>query len=195
MLFFNRFLSTGQIPKHEFQQWLDSIQFDLFVTVEPTPSSPMQDDDIKQRIRQVDLHINKKFIGNQFSRFKNKMDRCWMIGFFEDGHKGRRMRHTHLLYHLPFPQFRLRKGNDSFLRNMVTNEFRYQWSLLRPSVQIVTNTEKTKNWFDVLNFDRRNIPPIHIEQISSRKDSQVVGRYSSKEIHRSINYDDIYFSF
>ena len=194
-MFFNRHLSTSQTPKQEFQKWLDSIRFDLFITVEPTPSSPMKDDDIKSRIREIDMEINRHFIGNQFSNYKNKMDRCWMIGFFEDGHKGRRMRHTHLLYHLPFSQFRNRKGSDSFLRNMVRNEFQIQWSLIKPSVQVVTNTEKTKNWFEVLDFDTRNIPPIHIEQISSRKDSQIVGRYSSKEIHRSNNYDDYYFSF
>jgi hypothetical protein len=195
VLFFNRHLSTSQTPKQEFQKWLDSIRFDLFITVEPTPSSPMKDDDIKSRIREIDMEINRHFIGNQFSNYKNKMDRCWMIGFFEDGHKGRRMRHTHLLYHLPFSQFRNRKGSDSFLRNMVRNEFQIQWSLIKPSVQVVTNTQKTKNWFEVVDFDTRNIPPIHIEQISSRKDSQIVGRYSSKEIHRSVNYDDYYFSF
>ena len=41
-------LSDGQIPKPEFQEWLDTIQFGLFHTVEPTPSSPMKDDDLKQ---------------------------------------------------------------------------------------------------------------------------------------------------
>ena len=59
-------LSDGQIPKPEFQEWLDTIQFGLFHTVEPTPCSPMKDDDMKQRVRKIDHQINKEFIGNRY---------------------------------------------------------------------------------------------------------------------------------
>ena len=65
----NRFLSTGQTPKSQFQDWLDTIKFGLFITVEPTPSSPMKDDDVKQRVREIDYKINKYFIGNRYIRF------------------------------------------------------------------------------------------------------------------------------
>jgi hypothetical protein len=175
----NRFLSTGQIPKQEFQEWLNTIQFGLFITIEPTPSSPMKDDDMKQRVREIDMLINREFIGNNFSRFANKMDRFWLLGFFEEGHRGRLTRHLHLLHYIPYHQMKV-KGSKMFQRNMVKNQFQFLWS--------------NNPYVTYLN-DRRTVCPIHIQTISTKKDSVSVSRYSSKEIHRKRNYDQIFFSF
>ena len=175
----NSNLSTGQNPKREFQEWLDTIQFGLFHTVEPTPCSPMKDDDMKQRVREIDLQINREFIGNKSSRFKNKMDRFWLMGFFEDGHRGRLTRHLHLLHYIPYDQVNV-KGSKSFQRNMVKNHFQFLWS----SIPYTTH----------LN-ENRPVCPIYIQTISTRKDSVSVSRYSSKEIHRKRNYDDYFFSY
>ena len=79
----NRNLSTSQKIKDEFQKWLDSFVFGLFITIEPTPSSPMKDDDMKQRIRKIDMEINRDCIGNASIKFQNKKDRFWLIGFFD----------------------------------------------------------------------------------------------------------------
>jgi hypothetical protein len=175
----NRFLSTGQNPKREFQEWLDTIQFGLFITVEPTPSSPMKDDDVKQRVREIDHKINKYFIGNRYSRFKNKMDRFWLLGFFESGHRGRLTRHLHLLHYIPYDQLKI-KGSKNFQRDMVKNQFQFLWS--------------NNPYVTPLN-DTRPVCPIHIETISTQKDSVSVSRYSSKEIHQKRNYDDYFFSY
>ena len=175
----NRFLSTGQNPKREFQEWLDTIQFGLFITVEPTPSSPMKDDDVKQRVREIDHKINKYFIGNRYSRFKNKMDRFWLLGFFESGHRGRLTRHLHLLHYIPYDQLKI-KGSKSFQRDMVKNQVQFLWS--------------NNPYVTPLN-DTRPVCPIHIETISTQKDSVSVSRYSSKEIHQKRNYDDYFFSY
>ena len=175
----NRFLSTGQNPKREFQEWLDTIQFGLFITVEPTPSSPMKDDDVKQRVREIDHKINKYFIGNRYSRFKNKMDRFWLLGFFESGHRGRLTRHLHLLHYIPYDQLKI-KGSKSFQRDMVKNQVQFLWS--------------NNPYVTPLN-DTRPVCPIHIETISTQKDSLSVSRYSSKEIHQKRNYDDYFFSY
>ena len=175
----NSNLSTGQIPKPEFQNWLDEIQFGLFITVEPTPSSPMKDDDMKQRVREIDHQINKKFIGNRYPKFKNKMDRCFLIGFFEDGHRGRLTRHLHLLHYIPYDQLKI-KGSKSFQRDMVKNQVQFLWS--------------NNPYVTPLN-DTRPVCPIHIETISTQKDSVSVSRYSSKEIHQKRNYDDYFFSY
>ena len=172
-------LSDGQIPKPEFQEWLDTIQFGLFETVEPAPSSPMKDDDMKQRVRKIDHQINKEFIGNRYPGFKNKMDRFWLLGFFEDGHRGRLTRHLHLLHYIPYDQVNV-KGSKSFQRNMVKNHFQFLWS----SIPYTTH----------LN-ENRPVCPIYIQTISTRKDSVSVSRYSSKEIHRKRNYDDYFFSY
>ena len=175
----NRFLSTGQIPKPEFQEWLDTIQFGLFHTVEPTPCSPMRDDDMRQRVREIDHQINKTFIGNRYSRFTNKMDRFWLLGFFEDGHRGRLTRHLHLLHYIPYDQLKI-KGSKSFQRDMVKNQVQFLWSI-NPYVTPLNDT--------------RPVCPIHIETISTQKDSVSVSRYSSKEIHQKRNYDDYFFSY
>jgi len=175
----NSNLSTGQNPKREFQEWLDTIQFGLFHTVEPTPCSPMKDDDMKQRVREIDLQINREFIGNKFSRFTNKMDRFWLLGFFEDGHRGRLTRHLHLLHYIPYDQLKI-KGSKSFQRDMVKNQVQFLWS--------------NNPYVTPLN-DTRPVCPIHIETISTQKDSVSVSRYSSKEIHQQRNYDDIFFSY
>ena len=175
----NSNLSTGQNPKREFQEWLDTIQFGLFHTVEPTPCSPMKDDDMKQRVREIDLQINREFIGNKFSRFTNKMDRFWLLGFFEDGHRGRLTRHLHLLHYIPYDQLKI-KGSKSFQRDMVKNQVQFLWS--------------NNPYVTPLN-DTRPVCPIHIETISTQKDSVSVSRYSSKEIHQQRNYDDYFFSY
>jgi hypothetical protein len=175
----NRFLSTGQTPKSQFQDWLDTIKFGLFITVEPTPSSPMKDDDVKQRVREIDYKINKYFIGNRYIRFSNKMDRFWLVGFFENGHRGRLTRHLHLLQYIPYDQLKI-KGSKSFKRDMVKNQVQFLWS--------------NNPYVTPLN-DTRPVCPIHIETISTQKDSVSVSRYSSKEIHRKRNYDDYFFSY
>ena len=175
----NRFLSTGQTPKSQFQDWLDTIKFGLFITVEPTPSSPMKDDDVKQRVREIDYKINKYFIGNRYIRFSNKMDRFWLVGFFENGHRGRLTRHLHLLQYIPYDQLKI-KGSKSFKRDMVKNQVQFLWS--------------NNPYVTPLN-DTRSVCPIHIETISTQKDSVSVSRYSSKEIHRKRNYDDYFFSY
>ena len=175
----NRCLLDGQTPKGQFQDWLDTFQFGLFHTVEPTPSSPMKDDDMKQRVREIDLQINREFIGNKFSRFTNKMDRFWLLGFFEDGHRGRLTRHLHLLHYIPYDQLKI-KGSKSFQRDMVKNQVQFLWS--------------NNPYVTPLN-DTRPVCPIHIETISTQKDSLSVSRYSSKEIHRTRNYDDFFFSY
>jgi len=175
----NRFLSTGQTPKSQFQDWLDTIKFGLFITVEPTPSSPMKDDDVKQRVREIDYKINKYFIGNRYIRFSNKMDRFWLVGFFENGHRGRLTRHLHLLQYIPYDQLKI-KGSKSFKRDMVKNQVQFLWS--------------NNPYVTPLN-DTRPVCPIHIETISTQKDSVSVSRYSSKEIHQKRNYDDYFFSY
>ncbi len=175
----NRYLSVSQNPKREFQDWLDTIQFGLFITIEPTPSSPMKDDDMKQRIRKIDHQINKEFIGNRYSRFTNKMDRFWFLGFFEEGHRGRLTRHLHLLQYIPYHQMKV-KGSKEFQRNMVKNQFQFLWS---------------NNPYVTYSNDTRPVCPVHIQTISTKKDSVSVSRYSSKEIHRKRNYDQIFFSF
>ena len=194
----NRYLLSGQTPKSQFQDWLDTFQFGLFHTVEPTPSSPMKDDDMRQRVRKIDHQINKdeRFIGNKYSRFRKWEDRFWLLGFFEDGHQsGRLFRHLHLLHYIPYHQMNV-KGSKSFQRNMVKDQFQFLWDGNETTnTEYLLSSKKTKHWFEVQQSTNRPIPPVWIETISTRKDNVRSSIYSSKEIHRTRNYDDIFFSY
>ncbi len=176
-VFLNRKLSAGQTPKSEFQQWLETFQFGHFITVEPTPSCPMKDDDMTQRLREIDHKINKRFIGNRYTKFKNRMDRFWMVGFFEEGHVGRRMRHLHLLTHFPYNQINL-NGSKKFKRDMVKNYVQHIW----------LNTP----YFTYLN-DVRPVCPMHIENIPTKEDSNAVSWYSTKELSKDMGNVNYFF--
>ena len=128
--------------------------------------------------RDVQKEIDS-IIGNRYSRFTNKMDRFWLMGFFEDGHRGRLTRHLHLLHYIPYDQVNV-KGSKSFQRNMVKNQFQFLWSSIPHTTHLNEN---------------RPVCPIYIQTISTRKDSVSVSRYSSKELHRTRNYDHFFFSF
>jgi hypothetical protein len=176
---FNRFLSEGQTPKQALQQWLQTFQFGHFITIEPTPSSPMKDDDMNQRLRQIDCQQNRKFIGNKYRKFSNQ-DRFWMVWFFEDGHKGREARHLHLLTYFPYHQMNI-GGSENYKRNMVKNYVLQLWY--------------STPYFNYLN-DARPVCPIHIETISTKKDSDRVAWYSTKKLHKDLANDDyIFFSY
>ena len=176
---FNRFLSEGQTPKQALQKWLQTFQFGHFITIEPTPSSPMKDDDMNQRLRQIDCQQNRKFIGNPYRKFSNQ-DRFWMVWFFEDGHKGREARHLHLLTYFPYHQMNI-GGSENYKRNMVKNYVLQLWY--------------STPYFNYLN-DARPVCPIHIETISTKKDSDRVAWYSTKKLHKDLANDDyIFFSY
>jgi len=180
-VFLNRYSSVDQTPKQAFQKWLQTFQFGHFITIEPTPSSPMKDDDMKQRMREIDHQQNKQFIGNKYRRFRNKRDRFWMIGFFEDGHKGREARHLHLLTYFPYHQTMKLGGSDNYKRNMVKNYVQHLW--------------QSRPYFNYLN-DARPVCPIHIATIQTKKDSDRVAWYSTKGLRKDLANDDyIFFSY
>ena len=174
---FNRYLPKGQTCKGEFQRWLETFQFGHFITIEPTPVCPMKDDDMKQRLREIDHLQNKQFIGNKYRKFKNREDRFWMIGFFENGHAGRPTRHLHLLTHFPYEQINI-DGSKVFKTQMVKNYVQYLW--------------QNKPYFTYLN-DTRPVCPMHIETIPTKEDSDRVAWYSSKELPKDMQNVDYFF--
>ncbi len=180
----NRNLWDGQSVKDSFQDYLCSFQFGSFITVEPTPYSPMNDDDIEQRIREVDMLINRELIGNKFSKFKYKRDRFWLMGFFEDGHDGRSYRHTHLLHYIPYHQF---TDSMSQLRQRVIQLFKTFWY----SIPYVTR--RTQQLRDPYPVDIREL-----ESVSSSRDRSI---YASKKVFTRDRFgeptelDNCFFSY
>lgn len=176
---FNRYLSEGQTPKQALQKWLQTYKFGHFITIEPTPCSPMKNDDMNQRLRKIDCLQNRKFIGNSYRKFCSQ-DRFWMVWFFENGHKGRTMRHLHLLTYFPFHQMNI-GGSENYKKNMVKNYVLQLWY--------------STPYFNYLN-DARPVCPMHIETIPTEKDSDRVAWYSTKQLDKRLEkYDHLTFSY
>ena len=175
VLVFNRFLSESQILKYTVQGWLDTIQFGLHITIEPTPWSPMVDDEVRQRLRQVEMNINRRFIGNKFSSFKNWNDRFWYIGFFEGKGKSR---HCHILLYIPYLLMKL-SGGDDFKRWVVRQAFNTEW-LAIPSTNYLGR--------------RKDSSTPYIQTIEMKKNSVRCSRYDSKKLNNKDAYEDYFFS-
>jgi len=173
--FSNRFLTRNHVLKYHIQEWLDTIVFGLNITIEPTPYSPIVDDEVRQRLRQVEMNINRKFIGNKFSSFKNWTDRFWYIGFFEG--KGR-WRHVHVLLHIPF-QMMKPVINNTYWRMAVSQTFISEWIRL-PSINYLGR--------------KKDSPIPYIQQLKKKQNSVRCSRYDSKKLNHKDNYDDFFFS-
>ena len=161
--------------KYQIQEWLDTIKFGLHITIEPTPCSPVVDDEVRQRLRQVEMNINRTFIGNKFSSFKDWNDRFWYIGFYE-GHG--KYRHCHVLLFIPSFLDKL-SGTDDFKRGMIRETFITEW-LQIPSVDYLGRKRPS------------NLP--YVQTIQKKKNSVRCSRYDSKQLHRRDAYDDFFFS-
>ena len=172
MLFLNRNLLKSQ---QDIRGWLDTIKFGLHITIEPTPCSPVIDDETRQRLRQVEMNINRKLIGNKFSRFKNWFDRFWYIGFFEG--QGQ-WRHSHVLLYIPYQQMNV-VGNHNDRRMTVERLFKNEW------VEIPSINYLGKN---------KSIPDPYIQRVKRKRNSIKCSRYDSKEISTEIAYEDFFFS-
>ena len=94
-----RSVGAAEMKKMDFQRWISQLPFTHFITIEPTPSSPMAQDEVVQRMRTIEFKLNKKYLGNTFTR-RNAYDRLWMMGFPE-GDGLSHQRHFHLLLHTP----------------------------------------------------------------------------------------------
>ena len=175
VVFLNRFLSRGQTTKHDIQDWLDTIKFGLHITIEPTPWSPVVDDEVRQRLRQVEMNINRKFIGNKFSKFRDWYDRFWYAGFFEGQGK---WRHSHVLLYLPYQRMNV-VGNHNYRRMTVSRTFVTEWFQI-PSI----------NYLGC----RKDISTPYTQKIKRKINSVRCSRYDSKELHNKDAYEDYFFS-
>jgi len=183
---------TQQPAKTDVVRWLKAtFQFGIFITIQPTPQCPMVDDDMKTRLREIDFWNNKRWFRNKFRQFKNRRDRFLMVGFFHNGHKGKRptrtfdpmMRHLHLLVHCPYDQMNTNASNE-FKRQMIKNELTKLW------------LDKPNTWH---HNDIRPIPPMHMKTIKTKKDADRLVDYCTREMPKTLPREetkqDAYYFF
>ena len=85
--------------KEQFQQWLNEKNFTYFITIEPTPALPFKIDEIEQRFRTIEFHLNKRYLPSSFPKWKDE-DRFWFI-IFAEGSAVTNNKHYHILFHTP----------------------------------------------------------------------------------------------
>ena len=113
---------VAKMRKMDFQSWISKLPFTHFITIEPTPSSPMAQDEVIQRMRLIEFKLNKKYLGNTFPK-RNAYERLWMMGFPE-GDGLTHQRHFHLLLYTP-PKV-LRKASVEVIQQNI----QFQWMKL-----------------------------------------------------------------
>jgi hypothetical protein len=164
------------VYKEELQKWCTEKKFSHFITIEPTPDLPFKPDEIRQRFRTIEFKVNKRYLGNSFTKWKNDEDKFYFIIFVE-GDGIDKQKHYHALLHTP--------------QNIMKKEFYYEDSfegdlldhwIMIPSKNPTTHKYRT---LDVL----RKI--CDIEKVTSYSASS---RYVSKNynafLERLESYDE-----
>lgn len=85
--------------KIDLQNWLKTLTWNYFITVEPYPSNPWSQDEIAQTFRQLEFMLNKKHLKSSFTSW-NDEDRFWMV-MFQEGDGDAHEIHYHALLHVP----------------------------------------------------------------------------------------------
>ena len=102
--------------KKHLQDWLRTIAFTHLLTVEPTPSKPLSNDEVLQTFRTIEFSLNKHFLKSSFPKW-NPYDRFFMIAFAE-GDGISHEKHFHLLVYSPvnadIRQKQFHKGSVEF---------------------------------------------------------------------------------
>jgi len=151
------------ISKEHYQNFLKSISFEYFITVEPNPRYRMAEGDVISRVRKIEFYLNKKYLRSTFSKWKPE-DRLWFI-IFREGSKRNGTEHFHIMLHVPKKFYR--KSREFFDSTFLVDFHFVWWSCCNAVDQRGS-----------LNFISTN-KPIHILRI---EDSVAVSTYCSKYI-------------
>jgi len=145
--------------KEGLQDWLKQQSWTHFITIEPSPSLPVPQEEIERRLRVLEFELNKTYLKRSFPRWEDE-NRFWMIGFRE-GDGISHQKHYHILLYSPSVLHK-----KSWYAN-VSADLQMEWLML-PSYH--PNTGK-----------RLEFPPLNIQSV---KDVSASSIYSSKWVKR-----------
>ena len=122
--------SKSDQVKNRLSSWISKSGFTYRAEVEPDPSFPYRNDEIKQRLEQLVFAMNKKYLKSSFPKWSP--ENRFYIAVFQEGNKILGNIHYHLLIHVqppPIPHQPHRRGLDGTGRSA---RFPGVWRALRP---------------------------------------------------------------
>lgn len=162
--------------KKTFQDYVTSIYWSHFITIEPQPGMPMNNDEMNQRMRQIEFNLNKACLKSSFPKWD--MDkRFFMMWFAEGGIGTGHKKHFHLLLHSPDQPNQ--SEIEERLDGTVEEFLQHQWCHLPR-----------------MNYLRRRIPvsPLDIGRVRSKISVGIYGTktyfsYIPNDIYRNIQQE------
>lgn len=163
------------IEKIHLQKWFSGEEFNYCVVIEPTPHLPFTYNEITQRLRTISFNINKKYLGNNFSKFKNYRDRFFFVAFKE---KQKTVNHYNIMVSIPS---KIKRMGYYISRNF-KSEFIMEWCMLQSMNPYTWKLRK-------MDFENSNL---NIEPIKNIKGSVF---YNSKKMDflNKVENDQSYF--
>ena len=159
--------------KVKYQNWLPTIEWSHFVTVESCPSNPWKIDEIEQRMRQIEFNLNKKYLKSSFPKWKSE-NKFLMIGF-KEGNGVIHQIHYHFLLHTPASVYQQIDNSD--IRDDLLNEW-----MSMPSVN-----PRTGKCRDLMIKDK---PTLDVRIVDDNTGASI---YGSKWIDTLDGYDNFFF--
>ena len=131
--------------KNLFQTFVSSIKWSHSITVEPFPGFPMNNNEMCQRMRQIEFNLNKRCLKSSFPKW-DMPDRFFMMWSAEGGAGTGQEKHFHLLLHSP----------DQLNSDDISK-------LLKNGVEDYIKLE----WWKLPRADNIPSPPLHISKVRS----------------------------
>ena len=160
--------------KYHLQEWLGGEQFNYCIVIEPTPHLPFKYNEITQRLRKISFEINKKYLGNNFTNFKNFRDRIFFVAFKEI----QLNKHYNIMVSLPNKFKRM----GYFIQKNFKSEFIMQWCMLQSMNPYTWKLRK-------MDFENNNL---HIEPVKNIK-GRVIYDSKKMKVFDSVDNDQTYF--
>ena len=161
--------------KETFQQFVTSRNWSHFITIEPQPGMPMNNDEMNQRMRQIEFNLNKTCLKSSFPKW-DMYKRFYMMWFAEGGIGTGHKKHFHLLLHSPD------QPNQIELEERFSRYSKKQTKLTKIKTDVRTVEEFLQHqWCHLprMNYLRRRLPvsPLDIGRVRSKV---AVGIYGTK---------------
>ena len=136
--------------KEVLQKWIEDLGCSHFITIEPTPYLPFKIDEIRQRLRIVEFKLNKKYLLNSFTKWKDE-DKFYFVVFPEgDGLN----KHYHTLLHTP--QKVMKK--KFYYEKVFEFDLSSYWGLVPSKNPTTQKFRKFEELLDIFNVEKIKSP-------------------------------------
>ena len=160
----------------------ENFDYSHRIDVEPTPSYPVNEDELNQIFRIVLFRINKKYLRKRYWMKYKLENKFWIVGCKQGGDGKGSEKHYHLLLHSP-ENHKVDVLQDlimGFIKNAGTNQYngkrRKIW-------------KNTKDRFHIGNDDLDTKCLINFEPVRNQTGSV---RYNTRKLNPQLEGDDLF---